>query len=274
MSPLKGERNPAHSTPSQTQLGDFLRSRRERLSPESIGINDKRRRRTPGLRREEVAERAGIGTDWYIRLEQGRAVTPSPATIDALACALRLSKVEHTHLKTLARSPDRAAFVREIVPDNLLRMIAGLPCPAYITGRRWDLLAWNAAAAEVFPEFNLMPPQHQNILFQMLTSPAMKKIFGVQWAAEAKRMIALFRTTFDILAGDPAYIGLLTSLQLECPEFNQWWEEHEVSTPASAVKLLQHPSKGLLRFETATFQASDNPALKLAIFTPISRIGG
>src|SRR5215217_1441345 len=99
---------------NRSELGDFLRSRRERLSPKTVGLSNGRRRRTPGLRREEVAELAGIGVDWYVRLEQGRTVNPSVTTVDALARALRLSKTEHAHLKALARDGDRRAFTREI----------------------------------------------------------------------------------------------------------------------------------------------------------------
>ncbi len=136
------------SDPIRSELGDFLRSRREKLSPQGVGLSSGRRRRTPGLRREEVAELAGIGVDWYIRLEQGRAVTPSVTTVDALAGALRLGKVEHAHLRALARNHDRGAFTRETVPDAIRRLVESLDQPAYVTGRRWDVLAWNAAAAE------------------------------------------------------------------------------------------------------------------------------
>src|SRR5215813_9047257 len=122
---------------SKNQLGDFLRSRRERLTPKAVGLPPGRRRRTPGLRREEVADLAGIGVDWYVRLEQGRSVSPSVTTVDALARALRLSKAEHGHLRALTRRSDRRAFVRETVPEPLRRMVEGLNRPAYITGRRW-----------------------------------------------------------------------------------------------------------------------------------------
>src|SRR5262249_21255442 len=126
--------------PSRGELGDFLRSRRERLSPMAVGLPIGRRRRTPGLRREEVAELAGIGVDWYVRLEQGRPVSPSVTTVDALARALRLSKAEHAHLRALARTSDHRAFVPERVPDSLKRLVESLNQPAYITGRRWDVL--------------------------------------------------------------------------------------------------------------------------------------
>ncbi|MDP1752246.1 MAG: helix-turn-helix domain-containing protein, partial [Reyranella sp.] len=133
--------------PNRSALGDFLRSRRERLGPKAVGLASGRRRRTPGLRREEVAELAGIGVDWYIRLEQGRSVNPSVTTVDALARALRLSKVEHAHLRALTRSGDRRAFARETVPEAIRRLVESLKQPAYVTGRRWDILVWNKAAA-------------------------------------------------------------------------------------------------------------------------------
>ncbi|HYS66854.1 MAG TPA: helix-turn-helix domain-containing protein, partial [Paraburkholderia sp.] len=137
------------ATSSRSEFGDFLRSRREKLSPDAVGLNGGRRRRTAGLRREEVAELAGIGVDWYVRLEQGRTVSPSDATLDALAHALRLGKVEAAHLRALARNGDRRAFVRESVPAAIERMVASLGLPAYVTGQRWDVLTWNAAAADI-----------------------------------------------------------------------------------------------------------------------------
>src|SRR5882762_8002639 len=118
------------ANPSHGELGDFLRSRRERLNPKMVGLPAGRRRRTPGLRREEVAELAGIGVDWYVRLEQGRSVNPSVTTVDSLARALRLSKVEHAHLRDLTRNVDRRAFVREVVPETLRRIVEGLNRPA------------------------------------------------------------------------------------------------------------------------------------------------
>src|SRR6267154_2713531 len=124
--------------PRRSEFGDFLRSRRERLTPKSVGLAGGRRRRTAGLRREEVAELAGIGVDWYIRLEQGRAVNPSVTTVDALARALRLSKAEQVHLRALARDADRRTFALENVPDSIRRLLDTIHQPAYVTGRRWD----------------------------------------------------------------------------------------------------------------------------------------
>src|ERR1700759_5693558 len=167
--------------PQRSELGDFLRSRREKLSPKSMGLPSVRRRRTPGLRREEVAELAGIGVDWYIRLEQGRTVSPSVTTIDALARALRLSKTEHAHLRALARNAGRRAFVPETVPPTIRRMVESLPHPAYITGRRWDVVAWNEAAEEIFA-FGRLPEEDRNTLLLMMTNKKTRKSYGAGWA--------------------------------------------------------------------------------------------
>ncbi|WP_428486399.1 helix-turn-helix transcriptional regulator [Rhodopila sp.] len=257
------------SDPGRSEFGDFLRSRRQKLSPKAIGLPGGRRRRTPGLRREEVAELAGIGVDWYIRLEQGRAISPSVTTIDALARALRLGKVEHAHLRALARNTGRRPFVRESVPEAIRRLVESLNQPAYVTGRRWDILAWNAAAADIFPAFSGAAEADRNILIYMLTDPDARRLFGATWADEARRMVAQFRTTYDLWAHDPAFLDLLARLWQGSPEFTTWWGAHDIRGVASGQKLLSHPEKGLLRFQYATFQANDDPALKLAIYTPL-----
>jgi transcriptional regulator with XRE-family HTH domain len=253
---------------SRNQLGDFLRSRRERLTPMMVGLPPGRRRRTPGLRREEVAELAGIGVDWYVRLEQGRSVSPSSTTVDALARALRLSAVEHSHLRDLTRNADRRAFRRETVPDPLRRLVEGLNQPAYITGRRWDVLTWNKAAEEIFA-FSKLSEEDRNVLICILTLPATRRLFGKAWYEQARRVVAQFRATHDLWAGDPAFVDLLGRLRRGCPEFDDWWKTHDVRDAAAGRKQMAHPKKGILSFEHASFRAEDDPALKLVIYTPI-----
>ena len=253
---------------SRNELGDFLRSRREKLNPKAAGLPAGRRRRTPGLRREEVAELAGIGVDWYIRLEQGRSVSPSVTTVDALARALRLSKVEHVHLRALTRNADRRAFSRENVPEAIRRVVESLNQPAYVTGRRWDVLAWNKAAEEIFA-FSRLPEPDRNILILVLINPATRRLFGPNWNDEAKRVVAQFRATHDLWAGDPAFVELLERLRGGSPEFATWWKAHDIRAAASGRKQMKHPKKGMLRFEHASFQANDDPALKLVIYTPV-----
>ena len=250
-------------------LGEFLRSRRQRLDPQALGLGGQPRRRTPGLRREEVAELAGIGIDWYVRLEQGRTVRASSDTIEALARALQLGPIEHAHLKALASGTQRPPFVRETVPAALQRLVEQLAQPAYITGRRLDVLAWNKAAADTLTDFAALPEGDRNILLYLLTDCRARTLFGTAWANETRRVIAQFRTTYDQFSTDPAFTQLVQQLRCASLEFADWWRTHEVRIGVAGRKHLFHPERGLLRFEYATFQANDDPALKLTIYTPV-----
>ncbi|MEX3788492.1 helix-turn-helix transcriptional regulator [Paraburkholderia sp. BR14374] len=252
----------------RSEFGDFLRSRREKLSPASGRLGSGRRRRTPGLRREEVAELAGIGVDWYVRLEQGRTVSPSDATLDALARALRLGKAEAAHLRALARSNDQRTFAAEKVPPAIARIVSDLGLPAYVTGRRWDILAWNRAAADLLG-FDRLTEADRNILVFMFIDPEARRLFGPAWEDEARRMIALFRATHDLFATDPSFVQLVERLRSSSAEFASWWIAHDVRGGASGEKVLAHPQRGNQRYQYATFQANDDPSLKLSIYTPI-----
>jgi transcriptional regulator with XRE-family HTH domain len=252
------------------ELGEFLRSRRVRLRPDDVGIVPQRRRRAAGLRREEVASLAGISAEWYVKLEQGRAISPSEETVEALGQALRLNAVERQHLRSLAGNARRGPFVREPVPDILRRVVGGLSQPAYVTGQRWDVLAWNAAAEDLLTDFGSLPIEDRNILVFMFTDPAARRLFGGSWEEEARRMVALFRATHDLWAGDSAFEELVSRLSTGCSEFADWWTSHDVAAPISGAKLLTHPRRGPLRFEYATFQANDNPLLKLALYVDAS----
>ena len=248
-------------------LGDFLRSRRARLSPEAVGIADKRWRRTPGLKREEVAELAGIGVDWYTRLEQGRAGKPSAATIATLAAALRMTRAEHDHLLALCSSLRQPLFERETVSEALDRVVAALEQPAYVTGLRWDVLAWNAAADELFG-FGQLPEEDRNILVFALTNPAAQRLFDSNWANEARRVLAKFRATYDLWSSDPAFVSLIARLGRDCPHFSAWWEAHDVRAAAGSRKMLHGPGKSPTRFDFTTFQVNDSPALQLVVLVP------
>lgn len=249
-----------------SELGDFLKSRRDRLTPKMVGLPAGRRRRTAGLRREEVAELAGIGVDWYIRLEQGRAVSPSNTTIDALARALKLNKAERSHLRALAQPANHKIFVPERVPDTIVRMVESLNQPAYVTGRRWDILVWNDAAAKIFA-FDRLAEADRNILVCMMTRPQTRRLFGAAWESEARRMVAQFRSTADLYASDPSFTRLLERLKTESAEFAGWWKAHDIRSTVGGQKALSHPTKGALNLSYASFQANDDPGLKLVIYT-------
>jgi transcriptional regulator with XRE-family HTH domain len=158
------------TTSVHQQLGEFLRQRRERSNPVDFGLARVRRRRTPGLRREEVAELAGISVDWYVRLEQGRESLPSKATVEALTKALRLSASERAHVLRLALGATGRIFRRETVPAHVATLVQELSTPAYVIGARCDLLCWNRAAVALFRDFSKIRVPERNTLFQMFTS--------------------------------------------------------------------------------------------------------
>ncbi|SBT45874.1 helix-turn-helix transcriptional regulator [Micromonospora auratinigra] len=249
-------------------LGEFLRSRRARLSPAAVGLPDRGRRRTPGLRREEVAELAGIGIDWYVRLEQGRDVSPSDATVEALADALRLDPAEHAHLRALAGQRERPPSAPETVPDGVRRLLDSLAQPAYVTGRRWDLLAWNAAAADLFPGLvGLSPADRNSLVYLFLTADA-RRLFGTGWADDARRLLAKFRVAHDLHPGDPGFAELTSRLRAASPEFAGWWDRHDIDQGGGGRKTLHHPRRGTREYAYTTLHPTEAPGLKLAVYTP------
>lgn len=250
-------------------LGDFLRARRARLSPETLGLKTIRRRRTEGLRREEVAERAGIGIDWYIRLEQGRAISPSVTTVDALARALCLDETDHAHLRALARLKPRRQFAPEEVSADVVAVVRSLSEPAYIMGQRWDVLCWNEAAASLLVDFARVPEPDRNILRFMFLDRKAKALFGRSWTSQARRMIAQFRANHDLWSGDPAFQSLVAILTEGSPDFSDWWRTHDVGFPEAGAKTL-YDSGQPRAFHHASFLVGDNPALRLVIYTSLS----
>jgi transcriptional regulator with XRE-family HTH domain len=218
------------------------------------------------LRREEVAQRAEISIEWYTKLEQGRVVLPSAGTLQALAKALELTDVEERHLRRLVNREDRPLHAIERVPDGVRRVIENLSGPAYVTGKRWDILAWNSAAARLFG-FELLAADQRNILLFVMTNPASRTLFGATWAIEAKRMVSLFRADYDVWAGDPSFEQLIDQCQVGCPQFKDWWQSHDVGAPASGTKHLHHPVDGDHQYAYSTFHATDDPALKLALYS-------
>lgn len=219
------------------------------------------------MRREEVAELAGIGVDWYIRLEQGRDVNPSATTIDGLVTALRLTAAEREHLRALARPAAQRTFTLETVPPGLRALIEALTEPAYVLGRRLDVLAWNDAAAELLTDFGCLVGDDRNILSMMFCHPDARIAFGTSWSREAKRIVAQFRTAHDQFEHDPAFTELVEHLSARSPRFRQWWPDHDVAASNSGTKTIRvgHDTRS---WRHSTFQSNDDPDLRLVIYTP------
>lgn len=257
------------------EFGDFLRSRRERLTPAAVGQPSGIRRRTPGLRREEVAHLAGVGTTWYTWLEQGRDVQASVEVLNALAEALRLDRAERQHLFVLADrpSPDARASGPENVPGALVRMLNSMTDqPAYVLGRRWDILAWNKAAEVVYGSYGQLQQDKRNALHLLFADVGHRRLL-VDWDAVARASLAMFRADYAHYAGDPDFERLVAGLMRESPEFALWWPQREVAQPLAGKKRIDHPVAGRMLFEYSSFVAGDSPELKLIVFTPLDDEG-
>lgn len=259
-------------TARRREFGDFLRSRRDRLTPSAAGLPSGVRRRTPGLRREEVALLAGVGTTWYTWLEQGRDVRPSAEVLNALAGALRLDAAERQHMFTLAGrpSPEVRSHGPEHVPDALVRMLDCMTGqPAYVLGRRWDVLAWNAAATAVFGDFARLEGDARNMVHLMFANERHRRLLA-DWNDLAPLSLAMFRADSARYAGDPDFERLISLLMKESPEFRAWWPRHDVMHQPSTIKRIDHPSAGQIEFEYMSLDVSDHPGMRFIVCTPRS----
>jgi len=254
------------------ELGAYLRSRRERLTPADIGIAPGVRRRTPGLRREEVALLAGVGTTWYTWLEQGREVRPSAEVLAAIAGALKLDPAERRHLFVLADRPEpaRGPVLEERVDEPLARMLESLAMqPAYVMGRRWDVLAWNRAAAVVFRDYGRLEGDARNIMHLMFTDPRHRRLIA-DWEALARAALGMFRADSARYFGDPDFERLIAELVRKSPEFRAWWPQRDVMRQLSGVKRVLHPRAGAMAFEHMALAVDDGSDLRLVVYTPLA----
>ncbi len=224
----------------QDELADFLRRLRERTTPKDAGLPvSGGRRRTPGLRREELAALSGISVDWYIRLEQGRAERPSPSVLDALARALNLSVDERSHLYALARGerPPLEAAADESVDPGLERLLTAIApqWPAYILGRRWDVLAWNDAARDLLVDFAAVPAEDRNLITLTFLDEDMISRY-VEWELVSRMTLANFRGAAGRHVEDPEFVDLVERVAAASERFAGLWELHEVAEKSSGLK--------------------------------------
>ncbi|AJY73452.1 helix-turn-helix transcriptional regulator [Paenibacillus beijingensis] len=251
-------------------LGHFLRKRRESLTPYDVGLPSGVRRRTPGLRREEVAQLANVGTSWYIWLEQGRDVQPSAQVLESVALALRLTPNERRHLFLLARQslPPQSSPPEEKVGSVLRQVLDDLePTPAYVLGRRWDFLSWNQAADEVFFISRPAPPHDRNMIWRIFTDPEARTCFR-DWEQIAKAVIAEFHIALTRYAGNASFEALFEDLKRASSEFCRLWPLYEAPRSLGGHKRMDHPTLGFLEFQHVTLQAPDDPDVRVMIYTP------
>ena len=253
------------------ELGDFLRTRRARLTPEEVGLPRGNRRKTPGLRRAEVAQIVGVSVDWYTWLEQGRPITPSTQVLERLVQTLRLDANERTHLFLLAQQQPPPTLLQEpeIVSPALQHFLDQFGArPAFVSGRRWDILAWNDAGCAVFGDYRRMTGRERNTIWGVFTNPLARQ-FIVNWEEDARQLLAQFRSTCGRYPGDAQLTELIHDLMLASPEFRAWWPDHEIRGGQEGRKTLNLPQVGYLMFERLTFQVFDTPDLKVTVYTPL-----
>ncbi|MFF6976670.1 helix-turn-helix domain-containing protein [Streptomyces sp. NPDC008343] len=258
---MRGAADTGAGLDRRAELSEFLRTRRARLKPEDVGLPDYgRHRRVPGLRREELAQLAGVSVAYYTRLEQGNGRNVSAEVLDAIARALRLSDAEHSHLTHLAKPKQHkkkpAARTEQVRPAlrQLLDSIAGVP--AYISGRRSDILAWNRMAAAVFGDWSELPAQERNWARLVFLKPEYRDLF-VEWDQKASDMVAFLRMDAGCHSDDPRLSALVGELSLKSEEFRRLWANHDVKEKSYGVKRLRHPLVGELALNFESFRLSD-----------------
>ncbi|MER6533943.1 helix-turn-helix transcriptional regulator [Streptomyces sp900105755] len=261
------------------ELGDFLRSRRARIQPEEVGLTSHGRRRVPGLRREEVAQLAGVSVDYYIRLEQGRGPGGpsrtksggvSDAVLDAIARVLRLNETEHAYLLTVARPHRKGSTARPARPrvrPGVQLLLDGMErTPAFVLGRRMDVLAWNALGDAV-NGFSALAPAERNIPRQVFLGPAAAGFYP-DWAAVAAQTVANLRIDAGRHPDDPRMAALVGELSLKSADFRRLWADHEVRECAYGTKRIQHAVAGLLTLPYETLTVPTDPDQTIVAYTP------
>jgi transcriptional regulator with XRE-family HTH domain len=250
-------------------LGSYLKDRRAKLDPAAFGLSAERRR-TPGLRREEVAQRANISPTWYTWLEQGRGGAPSADVLERIARALMLTdgEREHLFLVALGRPPEARYQRSEGVTPRLQRVLDALhPSPALIRTATWDVVAWNRAAIALQTDYAALPPEQRNLLRHIFLDPRSRAMHH-DWASVARFVVGAFRV--DVArAGASATVGaLVDELCLKSPEFAAFWRENELSAPKEMVKHIRHPILGPFAFEYSSFGVDGRSDLSLLVYNP------
>jgi transcriptional regulator with XRE-family HTH domain len=251
------------------ELSAFLRSRRERLTPLQAGLPANGRRRTPGLRREEVAQLAGVGVTWYTWLEQGRDIKVSTQVLDAISRTLMLDGDERAHLYTLAGSGEVpiGSDCAELTPAVRTMLDQFVPFPACVQTGKYDLLAWNRAYTHLINDIDALPPENRNCMWLVFTDPAWRRAI-TDWDETARRMTAQFRAQMAEHVAEPAWKAHLRRLRAASPEFADLWDQHEVSAITTKAKKIRNPYVGMLRFEAVSTWLNPRPGVRMLVYTP------
>ncbi|MFF7153455.1 helix-turn-helix domain-containing protein [Streptomyces sp. NPDC008139] len=269
--PSPRQQPPQHRTQRRTELAGFLRSRRARITPEDVGMPPGLRRRTPGLRREEVAQLAGVGVTWYTWLEQGRPINASVQVLDAVARVLQLDVTEREHLYRLAGIP----FVREpvsdaeVVGEEVLGILEALnPLPAVVHNARYDVQASNATYQVLWPMTSRVARHDRNVLYKLFTVPECCSTI-VNSDDELPGMVAQLRRSYGNHMGEPAWESFIARLIKESPLFAQLWASGDVAAPGRRVKVFRHHAVGTVNLSSSSLSIDGMAEHRIVVYTPL-----
>lgn len=252
----------------ENHLGIFLKDRRARLDPSAFGFSG--RRRTPGLRREEVAGRANISTTWYTWLEQGRGGPPSPRVLESLADALMLTDAEREHLFLvgIGKLPRAQSASTEAITPRVQRLLDALTfIPAIVTTPRWDVIAWNHAARDALADYTALSNHDRNVLRRMFLDPA-TRASQQEWKTIARYLVATFRAAIARAGEEELAEALIAELTAKSDEFAVMWADNDVQSMGDGIKGIRHPTAGDIAFEFSSFAIDGRPDLKLITYNP------
>ncbi|SHF42955.1 Helix-turn-helix domain-containing protein [Seinonella peptonophila] len=254
-------------------LSTFLKSKRAKIKPESIGLPAGNRRRTPGLRREEVAHLAGVSTTWYTWLEQGRDIKVSSIVLDSISTALQLNNDERDYLYDLALETkteiDNPKKDQAELSPSLKRILAELTyCPTIITDRHCHIVGWNSAAAHIFLDFDKIPNNQRNLIRLVFTRKELKAL-AANWEHFTKGFLAIFRTYYGHYLGDEWYNQFIKEMSHSHPEFHDLWQESQVSKAPEMIIEFRHAKAGKMLFNLTSLQVQGDMDLRCSIYTPV-----
>jgi transcriptional regulator with XRE-family HTH domain len=260
---------PDIAAPRRRELADFLRSRRERIAPEDVGLPPASRRRTPGLRREEVATLAGVGVTWYTWLEQGRDINASPQVLNAVARTLLLDPHERDHLFRLADALDGTgkAECTALPPTAQLLLDKLDPFPACVRNARYDILAHNQTFDLLMGPLGELPFEERNSLWRMFTVQSCRAA-TLDWEEGTRRMVAEYRAAMAEHVAEPAWKCLVDRLTKASPEFTELWERHEIASPENLTKRFLHPEVGLLKLNYTHLWLGQRLGTRMTTYSP------
>ncbi|WP_028544491.1 helix-turn-helix transcriptional regulator [Paenibacillus taiwanensis] len=263
--------NSNHPTKLQV-LSEFLKTQRAKIMPQAVGLPSGTRRRTPGLRREEVAQLAGVSTTWYTWLEQGRDIHVSSSVLDSIASALQLTVDERKYLYALATESGSGTYViheeQPRISPSLQRILSELKhCPTIISDRKCDIVGWNEAAAHVFLDFNLIPHEDRNMIRLLFTRKEFQSL-AVNWEHFVKGFLSIFRAYYGQHVEDQWYESFLEEMREVHPEFQQLWNQSQVSSAPEVVIEFRHAKAGKMLFHLTSLQVHGDTDLRVSIYTP------